>query len=74
MDAFGRFLERRDRAESGFSIIWVSAADAAEVSVVMRNTWTSWKTKYEFWTKSSILDSVGTPACRAHAEIVSEIL
>jgi hypothetical protein len=43
------------------------AEDAADVNVVMRNTCTIWNTKYAFWTNSSTLASVGTPACRAQA-------
>jgi hypothetical protein len=29
----------------GFSRIWVKAAEAAEVMVVTRKTWTTWKMK-----------------------------
>jgi hypothetical protein len=47
----------------------IKEADAAEVRVVMRNTWTTWKRKYELCVKSSTLETVGIPACRAHPEI-----
>ena len=41
MDAFGRFAASKVLTDSGsFKIDW-TAAEAAEVRVVMRNTWTT---------------------------------
>jgi hypothetical protein len=41
----GRFFDRRSRADSGFLIMEVMAEEAADVSVVTRNTCTTWKRK-----------------------------
>lgn len=61
MDALGRLDDRRDKTELGLAIIDATAADAEEVIVVIKNTWMTWKKKYEFCTRSSMLESDGFP-------------
>ena len=60
-------MARRSFVERGSCIIWLVAAEAAEVMVVIKKTWTTWKQKWAVWTNNSALATDGAPVCLAHA-------
>ncbi len=52
-------------------MIWAVAADAADVRVVTRKTWTTWKQKCALCVKSSTWAVDGAPARLARTESTS---
>ncbi len=65
-------LASRLVAEDGFWITAGTTEDAAEVNVVTRKTWTTWKAKYIFCTLSSTLEREGSPAILAITNFISK--